>query len=33
VMDIAALRDVDEVLDAELAASVAPDTRFARSWR
>jgi glycosyltransferase A (GT-A) superfamily protein (DUF2064 family) len=33
VTEIGALRDVDEVLDAELVAEAAPDTRFARSWR
>jgi len=33
VMDVSTLRDVDEVLDAELVASAAPDTRFGRSWR
>jgi glycosyltransferase A (GT-A) superfamily protein (DUF2064 family) len=27
------LRDVDEFLDAELVAAVAPGTHFARSWR
>jgi glycosyltransferase A (GT-A) superfamily protein (DUF2064 family) len=27
------LRDVDEVLDADLVAADAPDTLFARSWR
>lgn len=31
--DIELLRDVDEFLDAELVAAVAPATRFARSWR
>lgn len=33
VTDIELLRDVDEFLDAELVAAVAPATRFARSWR
>jgi glycosyltransferase A (GT-A) superfamily protein (DUF2064 family) len=33
VTDIEPLRDVDEVLDADLVAAVAPATRFARSWR
>jgi len=33
VMDMSTLRDVDEVVDAEFVASVAPDTRFGRSWR
>jgi glycosyltransferase A (GT-A) superfamily protein (DUF2064 family) len=33
VIDIEMLRDVDEILDAELVAAAAPDTRFARSWR
>jgi glycosyltransferase A (GT-A) superfamily protein (DUF2064 family) len=33
VTDIEPLRDVDQVLDADLVAAVAPATRFARSWR
>lgn len=33
VTDIEALRDVDEVADAEWAALAAPESRFARSWR
>ncbi len=33
VTDIAALRDVDEVEDAESVAAAAPTSRFARSWR
>jgi glycosyltransferase A (GT-A) superfamily protein (DUF2064 family) len=33
VSEVATLRDVDEVVDAESVAAEAPDTRFARSWR
>ncbi len=33
VHEVSPLRDVDEVLDAELVAAAAPETRFARSWR
>ena len=33
VCEVAELHDVDEVVDAELVAAAAPDTRFARSWR
>lgn len=33
VSGIAALRDVDEVEDAESVAAAAPASRFARSWR
>jgi len=33
VTEITALRDVDEVEDAEWAAAAAPESRFARSWR
>jgi glycosyltransferase A (GT-A) superfamily protein (DUF2064 family) len=33
VTDVAALRDVDEVQDAESVAIEAPASRFARSWR
>ena len=33
VTDIAMLRDVDQVVDAESVAAEAPETRFARSWR
>lgn len=33
VWDTATMRDVDEVVDADLVAAAAPDTRFARSWR
>lgn len=32
VTEVAPLRDVDEVLDAESVAAAAPHTRFARSW-
>ena len=33
VRDLAFLRDVDEVPDADAVATAAPDTRFARSWQ
>jgi glycosyltransferase A (GT-A) superfamily protein (DUF2064 family) len=33
VTDVAMLRDVDEVPDAESVADSAPETRFARTWR
>ena len=33
VSEVAALRDVDEVEDAEAVALEAPDSRFARAWR
>ncbi len=33
VTDVATLRDVDEVADAEAVARSAPGTRFARAWR
>ena len=33
VMDIETMRDVDEVIDADLVAADAPNTRFGRSWR
>jgi glycosyltransferase A (GT-A) superfamily protein (DUF2064 family) len=33
VVDVETMRDVDEVLDAELVAAAAPETRFGRSWR
>lgn len=33
VVDIATMRDVDEVIDADLVAADAPETLFARSWR
>jgi len=33
VMEVATMRDIDEVVDAELVAAAAPDTHFGRSWR
>lgn len=33
VVDTTTVRDVDEVVDADLVAAAAPDTRFGKSWR